>query len=164
MKTHSRSSGWYRDGARGLAVLACAAGAALALAQPHAVQHGDFTLQSSVVNSLAIDEDTAREHGITPSAHTAVLNVVVLRDVGEARWPVAAAVDATRTTLGGVRRDIALREVSFKGRVSYVGSFRFTPREVLDISVSARIDPASPVLRLNYRERMPPTSLPTPSR
>ncbi|NIM39885.1 MAG: DUF4426 domain-containing protein [Hydrogenophaga sp.] len=164
MKTPSRSARWWRDGARGLAVLACAAGAALALAQPHAVRHGDFTLQSSVVSSLTIAEETARQHGITPAEHTAVLNVVVLRDVGEARWPIAAAVDATRTTLAGVQQAIALREVASQGRVSYVGSFRFTPREVLDFSVSARIDPASPPLRLGFRERMPPTQLPTPSR
>ena len=130
-------------------------------AQPHAVQHGAFTMRSSVVNSETIDEETAREHHITPGKHTAVLNVVVLRDIDGAQWPIAANVSATRTTLAGVRRDVALRQVEAQGRVSYVGSFDFVPREVLDFNVTARVDPASPLLRLSFRERMNPTQLPS---
>lgn len=133
----------------------------VAQAQPHAVQHGAFTLRSSVVNSETIDEETARQHGITPGEHTAVLNVVVLRDIDGAQWPIAANVSATRTTLAGVRRDVALRQVEAQGRVSYLGSFDFVPREVLDFNVTARVDPASPLLRLSFRERMNPTQLPS---
>jgi hypothetical protein len=90
--------------------------------------------------------------------------VVVLREIDDAQWPIAANVSATRTTLAGVQRDIALREVKAQGRVSYLGSFDFVPREVLDFEVTARIDPASPLLRLTFRERMNPTQLPTPTR
>jgi hypothetical protein len=87
--------------------------------------------------------------------------VVVLKEIDGAQWPIAASVSATRTTLAGVRRDVALREVQAQGRVSYVGSFDFVPREVLDFNITARVDPASPLLRLSFRERMNPTQLPT---
>jgi len=153
-------SAWRRLGALALAVAAPAG----ALAQPHAVQHGAFTLRSSVVASQSLPAATLRRHGLAPDAHTAVLNAVVLRAVGEAEWPIAAALTATCTTLAGVRRAIALHPVSFQGRVSYVGDFRFTPDEVLDFRISARIDPGSPVLRLAFRERMPPATRPVPER
>lgn len=150
--------------AMGLTALSCAAWSAVALAQPHAVQHGLFTLRSSVVNSQSISPESAREHGIEPSEDRAVLNVVLLRDVDGVSWPIRAAVSATRTTLAGVQRDIELRPVSDQGRVSYVGTFEFVPREVLDFKVTARIDPASPLLELSFRERMAPTQLPRPAR
>ncbi|MBA4264928.1 MAG: hypothetical protein C0453_07600 [Comamonadaceae bacterium] len=136
----------------------------VAQAQPHAVQDGDFTLRSSVVSSLSIAEDTARSHGITPGEHTAVINVMVQKNVDGAQWPVAANVRATRTSLAGVQRDISLREVEAQGRVTYLGTFDFVPREVLDFAITAHVDPASPVLNLSFRERMNPTQLPSPTR
>ncbi|HEX5737776.1 MAG TPA: DUF4426 domain-containing protein [Hydrogenophaga sp.] len=147
-----------------LIVCAWAFWTGIAQAQPHVVQEGTFTLRSSVVNSETLPEETAQRHGITPGPHTAVLNVVVLKDIDGEQWPVAANVSVTRTTLAGVQRDIELRAVEAQGRVSYLGSFDFVPREVLDFAITARIDPASPVLRLNYRERMNPTQLPPPTR
>ncbi|WP_332743008.1 DUF4426 domain-containing protein [Hydrogenophaga sp.] len=147
-----------------VAVLACTVWSAVALAQPHAVRHGLFTLSSSVVNTQSISAETARQHGIEPSEQRAVLNVVVFRDVDGVQWPIRAAVSATRTTLLGVQRDVELRQVEDQGRVSYVGTFEFVPREVLDFSVTARIDPASPLLELSFRERMTPTQPPASTR
>lgn len=143
------------------AVLTCAAWIGVAQAQPHLVKDGDYTLRSNVVSSESIAEETARLHGIKPGQHTAVLNVMVLKNVDGAQWPVAANVSATRTTLAGVRRDIKLSEVEAQGRVTYMGSFDFVPREVLDLKIEARVDPASPALRLSFRERMNPTQVPT---
>lgn len=139
-----------------LVAIACALWMGAAQAQPHIAQEGAFTLRSSVVSSESIAEETAREHGIAPGPQTAVLNVLVLKEVDGTQMPVAANVSVTRTTLAGVRRDIALKEVKAEGRVSYLGSFDIVPSEVLDISVTARVDPSSPELRLSYRERMAP--------
>lgn len=147
-----------------LASFALSAWSTSALAQPHAVRHGDFAMHSSVVNSQSISAEAAREHGIAPAENVGVLNVVVLRDIEGVQWPIRAAVSATRTTLSGVQRDIELRPVEAEGRVSYAGSFEFVPREVLDFKVTARINPGSPLLQLSYRERMAPTQLPSPTR
>jgi hypothetical protein len=155
---------WRRPGAATALALAALLAPLVALAQPHAVRHGIFTLRSSVVASQSLPAATLRRHGIAADAHTAVLDAVVLRAVGKAEWPIAAALTATRTTLAGVQRTIALHPVSFRGRVSYVGTFRFVPDEVLDFQLSARIDPASPLLRLSFRERMPAAAQPAPVR
>jgi Domain of unknown function (DUF4426) len=129
--------------------LACAAAA-----QPREVTRGDLVLRSSTVASERIDPATASRHGIEPSPNRAVLNVVLLR--GPKREPVPAEVTALSRNLAGVRRDIELKEVRENERVSYVGSFEFLPKEVIDIEITARPvqpDQARP-LTLSYRERM----------
>lgn len=139
-----------------IVAIACTLWMGVAQAQPHMAQEGAFTLRSTVVNSESIAEETARAQGITPGPQTAVLNVVVLKNVDGTQWPVEADVSVTRTTMAGVRRNIALQAVKAEGRVSYLGSFDVVPREVLDIEVTARVDADTPELRLNYRERMAP--------
>lgn len=136
-----------------LALAACAAGSH---AQSHETRQGDHLLRSSTVASDRIDPATAGQYGIEPAASRAVLNVLVLRRSGALDVPVAATVTASMQNLAGVRRDIALREVSENGRVSYIGSYEFLPREVIDFEVTAvpqGAQPASP-LKLSYREQM----------
>ncbi|MBG6075798.1 DUF4426 domain-containing protein [Polaromonas sp. CG_9.11] len=139
-----------------IAALALAACAASSQAQVHETRQGDHLLRSSTVASNRIDPATAAQHGIEPAASRAVLNVLVLRRGGAADTPVAAAVTASMQNLAGVRRDISLREVNENGRVSYVGSYDFLPREVIDFEITALPDGAPPgsMLKLSYRERM----------
>ncbi|MEO8654933.1 MAG: DUF4426 domain-containing protein [Ramlibacter sp.] len=132
-----------------LAGIACGAAA-----QPREVTRGDLVLRSSTVSSERIDPATASRHGIEPSPNRAVLNVVVLR--GRKRETIPADVTAASRSLTGVRRRIDLKEVRENGRVSYVGSYEFLPKEVLDIEITAkplRPDQSRP-LKLSYRERM----------
>jgi len=83
-----------------------------------------------------------------------VLNVVLLR--GPKRDTVAADVTAMSRNLAGVRRTIDLKEVRENDRVSYVGSYEFLPKEVLDFEITAK--PLGPQearpLTLSYQERM----------
>ncbi len=139
-----------------IAALGLGACTASSQAQVHETRQGDHLLRSSTVASDRIDPATARQHGIEPAASRAVLNVLVLRREGAADTPVAAAVTASMQNLAGVRRDISLREVSENGRVSYVGSYEFLPREVIDFDITALPEGAQPdgMLKLGYRERM----------
>ena len=134
---------------------ALAASALLAAAQSHEVSEGDFVLRSSTVTSQQIDPTSAARHGIEVAPNRAVFNVVLLR--GADRQPVPAKVTASSRNLAGMRSKILLREVREDEWVSYVGSFDFVPREVLDFVVEAQ--PAEgeqqPVLTLSYRDRMP---------
>lgn len=136
-----------------LALVACAAGSH---AQSHETRQGDYLLRSSTVDSDSIDPATAEQHGIEPAASRAVLNVLVLRRSGALDTPVVAAVTASMQNLAGVRRDIALREVNENGRVSYIGSYEFLPREVIDFEIIALPGGAQPAseLKLGYREQM----------
>lgn len=125
-------------------------------AQAHEIRQGDYLLRSSTVASERIDPASAAQHAIVPAASRAVLNVLVLRHGGEAGTPIAAEVTASMQNLAGVRRDISLREVKENGRVSYVGSYEFLPREVIDFHITALPAGAEPdgMLKLSYRERM----------
>ena len=130
----------------------------LACAQAHEVEAGPFTLRSNVASSTAIAPSAARRHGIEPAAGRALLDVVVLRDGGTGRrLPVEARVEATASNLAGMQRTIPLRAArSPNGDVSYVGTFDFANREVLDFHITAHPKlRAAPPLRLQYRERMP---------
>lgn len=137
-----------------LAAAVLVAAAQSALAQSHEVRRGDLTLRSSIVSSERIDPATAARHGIEPSPGTAVLNMVLLR--GNAQETVPAEVSAVARSLAGVRQEIGMREVRENGRVSYVGSYRVLPREVIDLEVKAKPLQAEkpPTLVLRWRERM----------
>lgn len=139
-----------------IAALALATCAASSQAQVHEIRAGDHLLRSSTVASGHIDPATAERHGIEQAASRAVLNVLVLQRSGAADTPVAAAVTASMQNLAGVRQNISLREVNENGRVSYLGTYEFLPREVIDFEVTALPSGAQPgsLLKLNYRERM----------
>lgn len=139
-----------------VAALALAA-SGLVAAQVHEVRQGQYLLRSTTVASDRIDPDTARRHGIEPSSGRAVLNVVLLKHVGQqGEATVPAQVEAVSRNLAGVRHEIELREVRENGRVSYVGSYEFLPREVFDFQVKAlpKGTQDAPELALEYRERM----------
>lgn len=142
---------------RFIAALALAACAVSSHAQSHETRQGDYRLRSSTVASDRISPAAAAQHGIEPAASRAVLNVLVLRrSSGAEESPVAATVTASMQNLAGVRRDIALREVNENGRVSYIGSYEFLPREVIDFEVTAVPEGAQPasLLKLGYQEQM----------
>ncbi|MDQ3058887.1 MAG: DUF4426 domain-containing protein [Pseudomonadota bacterium] len=129
-----------------------------AQAQAHEVRQGDYVLRSSTVASQSIAPETAAQHGIVPAPGRAVLNVVLLRpgNPSTAEATVAAEVSASRQNLAGVQQTIAMREVRANGYISYVGSYDFLPREVIDFTITARPAGAPPgqAVTLNYRDRM----------
>ena len=127
---------------------------ATAWAQAHEARSGSYVLRGSVVASQSFAASTARAHGIEPAADRAVLNVVVERTSGGATVNVPAAVQASTTNLAGVRRGIEMRPVVGDGQVSYLGTFDFLPREVLDFRVVATPEGGSAPIELVYRDRM----------
>lgn len=144
--------------ARSVLVLACVAvGSAGALAQPHEAHADGYTLRSSTVRSTAISTSTALAHGIEPARNRAILNVVVQRQGGPAIGNnVPAAVQALVRNLAGMEREVPMRRAKApNGEMSYVGTFDFASREVLDFRVRARPQGAERDIELVYRERMP---------
>jgi hypothetical protein len=125
-----------------------------AAAQPLEVRRGDLVLRSSTVSSEQIASAAAARHGIEPASNRAVLNVVLMR--GKEQQTVPAEVTASIRNLAGVRQSVDMREVRENERVSYIGTYEFLPREVVDVEIQARpLRPAkSRPLTLSYRERM----------
>ena len=129
-----------------------------AAAQPQEVSRDGYTLRSSTILSTAVAPRTAREHGIEPSPSRGVLNVVVQREGQAASGNLPAEVTAIARNLAGMERDIPMREAQApNGWVSYVGTYEFAPREVLDFIVTARPQGSQTELSLKFRDRLPVT-------
>lgn len=125
-------------------------------AQPHEASRGDLVLRGSTVSSGMIDAATAERHGIPRSPDVGVLNVLLARSQGGTLRPMPAQVEAEAWSLSGVRQRLAMREVRENGRVSYLGTYDFLPREVIDFRITARPEdrPDVPALSLAFRDRM----------
>lgn len=136
--------------------LALAMAAGVTSAQPHQATRGDLTLRSSTVASGMIDSAAADRHGIEQAPDVGVLNVLLARTQAGRLHPIPAEVTAEAWSLSGVRQKIEMREVREGGRVSYLGTYDFLPREVIDFRITARpLDArAGPSLTLAYRDRM----------
>jgi hypothetical protein len=143
---------------RQIGALAFAVIAATANAQPHETRRGELTLRASTVASGMIDPATAKRHGIERASDVGVLNVLVARSRGGVLHPVPAQVEAEAWSLSGVRQKIQMREVREEDRVTYLGSYDFLPREVIDFRISAVPlgQPATPALSLTFRDRVWP--------
>ena len=145
----------HRSHSAALLIAACAMSAA---AQPQEVSRGDYVLRSSTVLSTTIDPVTAREHGIERSSSRGVLNVVVQRRGKAASGNVPAQVTAFARNLAGMEREVPMREAKApNGWVSYIGTYEFAPREVLDFIVTARPRGSQTELSLKFRDRLPLT-------
>lgn len=126
-----------------------------AQAQSHVEKQGPYLLRSSSVSTMNLSADSARQHGIERADRRAVLNVVVQK-VGEGNRlsTVPADVKAQVKTLAGVVRDVDMTASRANGYVSYSGVYSYLPRQVMDITVSAKPEGAQETLKLTYRDRM----------
>jgi hypothetical protein len=131
--------------------------AGAAQAQSHATESGRYVLRSTTVASEQIDAAAAQRHGVVPAPDRAVVNVVLLRQAGAgADTTVSARVAVSMRTASGLSSDIEMREVRENGAISYLGSYQFLPRQMINFEISAAPteDAKQQPLKLDYRERM----------
>jgi len=126
----------------------------LAWAQAHESPSGPFVLRSSAVASESVSASTAKAHGIDPAPTRAILNVVLEETSGNGKTNVRATVNASAADLTGSKRSIAMRPAVDNGKVSYIGTFDFLPREVLDFRIVATPEAGGDPITLTYRDRM----------
>jgi Domain of unknown function (DUF4426) len=135
----------------GAVLLAASVGAQ---AQAHEKRVGEYVLRSSTVATQTFDEATARAHGIDPAPTRAVINVTVSRKSAKGRQNVRADVAVSAASLTGRQHVIDMRPIVENGMVSYLGTFDFVPREVLDFTVVARPEQGDRRIKLVFRDRM----------
>jgi hypothetical protein len=152
-QTQAKTRSCSRQLVAGLLLSALTAGA---WAQSHEVERGGVVLRSSSVASDRISPETAKLHGINQSPDRAVINVVLLSDQPGMQKTLPALVSASTRSLSGDRTPIEMREMRANDRVSYIGSYVFSHREVLDFEVTAQPmgAPSQEPLTLRYQERM----------
>lgn len=125
-----------------------------ALAQPSEVRQDGYVLRASTVAAQNLPQSMREAHGIPDDPRAAVLNVTVQQTDAGAPRNVAADVSVQARNLYGVTTDVQLRRVEAAGQVTYLGVYRFLPREVLDFVVVAQPVGAPNSLRLEFRDRL----------
>jgi hypothetical protein len=126
-------------------------------AQSHSTESGSYVLRSTTVASEQIDAASTQRHGVVPAPDRAVVNVVLLRRDGSGvDATVPARVTVSMRTASGFSSDIEMREVRENGAISYLGSYKFLPRQMINFEISAAptADAQQRPLTLDYRERM----------
>jgi hypothetical protein len=131
--------------------------AGTAQAQSHSTESGSYVLRSTTVASEQINAEAARHHGVVPARDRAVVNVVLLRrDADGVATTVPARVTVSMRTMSGYSSNIQMREVRESSGISYLGSYKFLPRQVINFEVLAAPteDAQQQPLTLLYRDRM----------
>lgn len=123
-------------------------------AQPHVHESGDHLLRASTVSAETLPPAMRKQHAIPLDPHTAVLNVTVQRQVDGTRRNVPAAVEVHARNLLGVQTPVPMRETVANGMVSYLGVYRFQPRQALDFRIAARPAGSDERLVLEFRDRL----------
>jgi hypothetical protein len=131
--------------------------AGAAQAQSHSTESGSYLLRSTTVASEQIDAEAAQRHGVVPARDRAVVNVVLLRRDGAGAYTtVPARVTVSMHTMSSYSSNIEMSEVRENGGISYLGSYEFLPRQMINFEVLAAPteDAQQQPLTLDYRERM----------
>lgn len=124
-------------------------------AQSHAVTDGPFTLRSSTVASESLLPASAKEHGVKRAADVGVVNVTVeRRDAQGGTSTVPAKVKVETRSLTGRTAEVPVKETRANNYISYLGTYSFLPREVVDITVTAVPAGEKKALKLTYRDQM----------
>lgn len=139
------------------AVLLCLTVAALpARAQAHEETSGDYVLRASTVNAANLPETMRVQHGIGLDPHTAVLNVTVQRKGEGTLHNVPARMIVRSRNLQGEEAGVDMRETVANERVSYMGTYRSHPGEVLDFRITAHPEGVQQAITLSFRNRLGP--------
>lgn len=123
-------------------------------AQAHVETRGDYVLGASTVSAANLPDTVREQHGIPVDPNTAVLNVTVQRKADGVLRNVPARLDVRARNLYGVETGVDMREVVANDLVSYMGTYRFLPREVLDFQITAPPEAAQQAITLQFRDRL----------
>lgn len=125
-----------------------------AAAQAHEQASGDYVVRASTVSAENLPTAMRDRYDIRTPGNTAVLNVTVQRRTNGTLSNVPAQVQVRSRTLLGVENDIQMRSVVANDLISYMGTYSFLPREVLDFRVTAHPEGAPQPITLEFRDRL----------
>ncbi len=131
----------------------CVTAGTAAWAQAHQSTSGPCTLRSSTVDSGSIAVSIAAKRGFSPAADLAIVNVTVTCKGRRGNGTVAANIDVTRADLAGTKEPVEMHVDRQNGYVSYYGTYRHLPGQVVRLAVAATPEGGSPRITLAYQHR-----------
>jgi hypothetical protein len=131
----------------------CLTAGTAARAQTHQSTSGRCTLRSSTVDSSSIAVSIAAKRGFSPAADLAIVNVTVTCKGRPGNGTVAADINVSRADLVGTKEPVEMHVDRQNGYVSYYGTYRHLPGQVVRLAVAAGPGGGSPRISLAYRHR-----------
>jgi hypothetical protein len=136
-----------------LTSVVCFTAGSAARAQAHQSTSGPCTLQSSTVDSGSIAVSIAAKRGFSPAADLAIVDVTVTCKGRPGNGTVAADIEVSRADLVGTREPVEMHVHRMNGYVSYYGTYRHLPGQVVRLAVAAAPGGGSPRITLAYQHR-----------
>ncbi len=116
----------------------------LAIAPARANQQvaaGDLVMLYSVVPTLDLAPEVARQYGLTRSSGRALLNIALRRTLADGSdTAVAGTVRAAATNEAGQRQELRLREVREGDAIYYLAEVRVSDGDTLRYELEASVD------------------------
>jgi hypothetical protein len=120
------------------------------MAQVEEKRTDGYVVRANAVAGTLLPEETRRAHGIPPDR--GMLNVVVMIDDAGLPETLPARVSAQVRDLRGRAENVEMREIRENEEVSYLGTFRFRPRETMRFDVTVEIPGRAPV-HMDFQKR-----------
>ena len=122
----------------GLAALALAALTTPAAAE-NSTEVDGYTIHHNAITTDMLTPEISRAYRIPRSRNRGMLNVSVIKDVGDSSGqPVAAGVTAVSINYLGQQRPIRMREIREGDAVYYIGDFLVQHGELLSFDIEVR--------------------------
>ena len=97
---------------------------------------GDVSIRASVIQTSMLNEQVAREYGITRDPKTVLLLVAVRQGPDATATALPASITATATDLRGGKQEIAMRELKSGDLIDYVGTVGTTLPDTLRFDIT----------------------------
>lgn len=119
----------------------------------HLVKDGPYTMRASAIDSDTLPPAIAQRHGIIIAPDRGILNVVVLKQEGDAQVTVPADITAVTINLLGQTEPVSMQQVNENNHVSYLGSFGFQPLRNLRFVINAKPHGSIEPFALDFEDR-----------
>ncbi|PIE20698.1 MAG: hypothetical protein CSA61_00600 [Neptuniibacter caesariensis] len=117
------------------------------------VKYGDYEIHYIAFNSTFIAPDIAKNVGIQRSKRQALVNISVLKVVGDTKKPVAAIIKGEATNLIPQTQEIRFKKVDEGDAIYYLGQFGHVDNQVIRLAITVQPDPNKPPYTLKFEQK-----------
>ncbi|MBP0047215.1 DUF4426 domain-containing protein [Marinobacterium sp. AK62] len=136
-----------------LLALAATLFAPLAMAE-QSISDGRYEIHYNAFNSSFITPEVAQRNGLVRSQYRALVNVSVLEIQNDgSKKPVSAIVSGQAANLLNQAQQLEFKKIDEGDALYYIGSFRFTEDELLNIDLNVQPDPNKPAYTIEFDQR-----------
>ncbi|KAA0874343.1 DUF4426 domain-containing protein [Nitrincola tapanii] len=112
-----------------------------------------YEIHYNAFNSTFVPADVAQRHGLTRSGVRGLLNVAVLKKLEDgSTQAVEANLTGEVSNLIQQKQPLTFKKIEEGDAIYYLGEFRFSNEERLNISLQVQPDPSRPAYRIQHEQ------------